>query len=297
MDRPQVSIPPSLGTVVGVFSKLHRVSSATLALTQPRIWHNYRRKSTEGLPGTMLILWSISTNAYQNFNFALKFQPQAFGSLTLIAWGQTLYYHKAWTATVATLALAASFGIMELILILTLRGPYERGIEWPMMLMAISASVIQVIDFWFLIIDYAGAFFSLMAIVAQQWFDALGASLYIACMVLETGIFASQAIWLWRVRHIRRAAKKAGKTYDEYVAENTEKIPRSDSAETIVDVEAAREKDMADARSEKTVVATQESTMGSNAELHDDSTSMTVKQALDALQAPPAATLKTSGSG
>ncbi|RMZ69584.1 pq loop repeat [Pyrenophora seminiperda CCB06] len=246
----------------------------------------------------------------QNFNFALKFQPQAFASLTLIAWGQTLYYQnkwRAWTATVATIALAASFGIMELILILTLRGPYERGVEWPMMLMAILASVIQVIglippyfelakrngrvigiDFWFLTIDYAGAFFSLMA----QWFDALGASLYIACMVLETGIFASQAIWLWRVRHIRRAAKKVGKTYDEYIAENTKKIPRSDSAETIVDVEAAREKDTTDARSEKTAVTTEECNTGSETEWNADSTRMTVKQALDALEAPPAATLK-----
>jgi len=44
-------------------SKLHRVSSATLALTPPRIWHNYRRKSTEGLPGIMLILWSICRNS------------------------------------------------------------------------------------------------------------------------------------------------------------------------------------------------------------------------------------------
>ncbi|KAE8836025.1 hypothetical protein HRS9139_04123 [Pyrenophora teres f. teres] len=295
MDRPQVSIPPaatvlgSLGTVVGVFRLFHKYGTITAGRVPKAC-----REPCSSYGGVPFGVYAI----VQNFNFALKFQPQAFGSLTLIAWGQTLYYHnkwRAWTATVATLALAASFGIMELILILTLRGPYERGIEWPMMLMAISAVI--GIDFWFLIIDYAGAFFSLMAIVAQQWFDALGASLYIACMVLETGIFASQAIWLWRVRHIRRAAKKAGKTYDEYVAENTEKIPRSDSAETIVDVEAAREKDMADARSEKTVVATQESTMGSNAELHDDSTSMTVKQALDALQAPPAATLKTSGSG
>jgi hypothetical protein len=102
----------------------------------------------------MLILWSICGVPFgvyaivQNFNFALKFQPQAFASLTLIAWGQTLYYHnkwRAWTATLATIALAASFGIMELILILTLRGPYARGVEWPMMLMAILASVIQVI--------------------------------------------------------------------------------------------------------------------------------------------------------
>ncbi|KAH7081148.1 hypothetical protein BKA63DRAFT_503254 [Paraphoma chrysanthemicola] len=218
----------------------------------------------------MLILWSICGVPFgvyaivQNFNFALKFQPQAFAGLTLIAWGQTLYYHnkwRAWTATVATIALAASFGLAELILILTLRGPYSRGVEWPMMLMAILASVIQVIglippyfelakrngrvigiDFYFLTIDYAGAFFSLMAVVAQQWFDALGASLYIACMVLETGIFASQAVWLWRVRHVRREAKKAGMSYDEYINKHpSKKLPRSESAETIVDVEACHE--------------------------------------------------------
>jgi hypothetical protein len=169
---------------------------------------------------------------------------------------------RAWTATIATIALAASFALMELILILTLRGPYSRGVEWPMMLMAISASVIQVIglippyfelakrsgrvigiDFWFLTIDYAGAFFSLMAVVAQQWFDALGASLYIACIVLETGIFVSQGVWLWRVRHVRREAKKLGLSYDEYVLRHPEKkIPNSLSEESVVDVEACREK-------------------------------------------------------
>jgi hypothetical protein len=146
---------------------------------------------------------------------------------------------------------------MELILILTLRGPYSRGVQWPMMLMAISASVIQVlglippyfelakrsgrvigIDFWFLTIDYAGAFFSLMAVIAQQWFDALGSSLYIACMVLETGIFASQALWMWRVRHVRREAKALGLSYDEYVERFPERRGMvSKSEETIVDVE------------------------------------------------------------
>ncbi|KAI2486183.1 pq loop repeat protein [Pyrenophora tritici-repentis] len=336
MDRPQVSIPPAatvlgtLGTVYAFPTSACQQQYANIGLLSVvgvfRLFHKYGTiiagRAPKACPEPCSSYGGVPFGVYaivQNFNFALKFQPQAFASLTLIAWGQTLYYQnkwRAWTATVATIALAGSFGIMELILILTLRGPYERGVEWPMMLMAILASVIQVIglippyfelakrngrvigiDFWFLTIDYAGAFFSLMAIVAQQWFDALGASLYIACMALEAGIFASQAVWLWRVRHIRRAAKKVGKTYDEYVAESTKKIPRSDSTETMVDVEAAREKDTADARSEKTVVATQDSTTGSNAELDDDSTSMTVKQALDALQAPPAATLKASGSG
>lgn len=49
-------------------------------------------------------------------------------------------------------------------------------------------------------------------------------------MFLEAGIFLSQIIWLWRVRHVRREAKKAGKTYDEYIAEHpSKKFTRSDS--------------------------------------------------------------------
>ncbi|KAF1945585.1 hypothetical protein EJ02DRAFT_431382 [Clathrospora elynae] len=308
MDRPQVSIPPA-ATILGII---------------PQIWHNWRRKSTEGLPGTMLILWSICGVPFgvyavvQNFNFALKFQPQAFAGLTLIAWGQTLYYHnkwRAWTAAVATIVLAGSFGIMEMILILTLRGPYSRGVGWPMMLMAISASVIQVIglippyfelakrggrvvgiNFWFLIIDYAGAFFSLMAVVAQQWFDALGSSLYIACMVLETGIFASHAIWLWRVRYIRAEAAKAGKTYDEYVAENpNKKLSHSESTDTFVDVERGLEKASA-AHNEKVDDVTKQD--GAAVAASEDTTAnVVVESTQETLEHPPKAVVKASGSG
>lgn len=59
-------------------------------------------------------------------------------------------------------------------------------------------------------------------------------------MTLETGIFLSQAIWLWRVRHVRREAKKLNMTYDEYVkAYPSKKLERTDSSETIADIEAA----------------------------------------------------------
>ncbi len=58
-------------------------------------------------------------------------------------------------------------------------------------------------------------------------------------MTLETGLFISQAIWLWRVRHVRREAKKVGMTYDQYVAKHpSKKIPRCDSEESVADVEA-----------------------------------------------------------
>lgn len=258
----------------------------------------------------MLILWSICGVPFgvyaivQNFNFALKFQPQAFAGLTLIAWGQTLYYHnkwRAWTAALATIALASSFALMEMILILTLRGPYARGIQWPMMLMAISASVIQVIglippyfelakrhgrvigiDFWFLTIDYAGAFFSLMAVVAQQWFDALGASLYIACMVLETGIFVSQAVWLWRVRDVRREAKRVGLSYDEYVKKYPE---RAMSEATVGDVEVGR----GDAKTEAN--GHEEQTKDSTVTMRADSGAWDEKK--EAVQLPATALVKS----
>ncbi|KAH3919607.1 hypothetical protein HBI56_028930 [Parastagonospora nodorum] len=313
MDRPQENIPPA-ANILGTIGT-GKLFCCWCVQIIPQIWHNWRRKNTDGLPGSMLILWSICGVPFgvyaivQNFNFALKFQPQAFAGLTLIAWGQTLYYHnkwRAWTATLATIALTASFAIMELILILTLRGPYARGVQWPMMLMAISASVIQVlglippyfelakrsgrvigIDFWFLTIDYAGAFFSLMAVVAQQWFDALGASLYIACMVLETGIFASQAWWLWRVRHERREAKIVGLTYDEYVAKHPEKgLKTSVSMETFVDVEAGLE-----VEKEKSDEVVREKTH--DGEQPADSTWNSTDMGTGALQPPPAAVVKS----
>lgn len=113
-------------------------------------------------------------------------------------------------------------------------------------------------------------------------------------MALETGIFASQAIWLWRVRHIRHEAKKAGKTYDEYVSENpAKKLPRSDSAETFVDTEAGYEKRSPSTCSEKTATSEQENTTVMAA----DATLKVAQPAAEALQAPPAAMLKPSGTG
>ena len=75
-------------------------------------------------------------------------------------------------------------------------------------------------------------------------------------MVLETGIFASQAIWIWRVRHIRSAAKKAGMTYDDYVAQYPAvKLPRCESSETFVDVETGPANHVSTEKIEQTTTA------------------------------------------
>lgn len=92
-----------------------------------------------------------------------------------------------------------SFSSLNKVILITWQGPYNKGVEWPMMMMAIIASVIQALglippyfelakrngrvigisnepaspltyglligtDFIFLTVDWAGAFFSLMAL-------------------------------------------------------------------------------------------------------------------------------------
>jgi hypothetical protein len=57
-------------------------------------------------------------------------------------------------------------------------------------------------------------------IVTQNTFDVLGGVLYILCVVLEGGIFASHLIWLFRTRMIRKEAKEQGRTFDDIAEES-----------------------------------------------------------------------------
>lgn len=41
------------------------------------------------------ILMKMMSNASQKFNLPIQLQPQFFGFLTLICWGQSLVYHKS----------------------------------------------------------------------------------------------------------------------------------------------------------------------------------------------------------
>lgn len=119
------------------------------------------------------------------------------------------------------------YGGAEAALVLTLRPLYGKGTEWPMLIVGVIASILLAaglippyfeiwkrhgrvvgIDFVFLSIDWAGAFFSLMSLVAQTTFDYMGGVLYLVCILLETGIFFSHWVWLFRTRK-QRAVEKA----------------------------------------------------------------------------------------
>ncbi|KAL2043798.1 hypothetical protein N7G274_003318 [Stereocaulon virgatum] len=258
---PQTSIPPAanvLGTIGTVFWCIQLV---------PQIWFNWKQKKTDGLPALMMFLYAISAVPFgvyaiiQNFNIPIQIQPQIFCLLSLVCWVQILHYNGKWSTRKAyfiTSIIGVAFGVIELVLILTLRPLYLRGIEWPLTFVGIVAAILLAagllppyaelwkrggrvvgIHFGFLTVDWLGAFFSLMGVVAQNTFDPLGGSMFIICIVIEGGIFVSHAIWLFRTRKLRAVAKAAGCAFDDLPESESYHVdvPRKGSIAASRDVE------------------------------------------------------------
>lgn len=90
-----------------------------------------------------------------------------------------------------------AFAAIEAGLVFVVRPAYSRGVDWPVLLVGILAFITLIagfspipfellkrrgrvvgIDLIFLTIDWCGAFFSLMALVAQNEFDVLFGTMY-----------------------------------------------------------------------------------------------------------------------
>ncbi|KAI4193306.1 MAG: hypothetical protein LQ348_002896 [Seirophora lacunosa] len=142
---PQTSIPISanvLGTIGTVFWCIQLL---------PQIWYNWKQKKTDGLPGSMMFTWAASAVPFgvyaivQNFSIAIQIQPQVFCTLALISWSQILIYNNGWAvwrASILAAAVGALFGGLQVLLILTLRGPYHQGIEWPITLVGVVSAIL-----------------------------------------------------------------------------------------------------------------------------------------------------------
>ncbi|KAF1968930.1 PQ loop repeat protein [Bimuria novae-zelandiae CBS 107.79] len=234
---PQESIPVAaniLGTIGTVCWCVQLI---------PQIIRNYRTKSTEGLPASMMLLWTLSGvpfSAYaiaQNFNTPLIVQPQCFCFLCGVSWGQCLVYGskwRTWTTTLLLTILFILFAGLEIGLVYAIRLPYQRGVDWPVLLVGIVSFILLIgayfgipiellkrrgrvigIDFIFLTVDWCGAFFSLMSLVAQSEFDVLFGTMYALCCTIEMSMVVSHLIWKLRTRGIRKGAKAEGETFDE----------------------------------------------------------------------------------
>ncbi|EAS31321.3 PQ loop repeat protein [Coccidioides immitis RS] len=226
----------------------------------PQIWYNWRRKNTDGLPASMMLLWALCAPPFgiymilQGVNIPIQIQPQIFGTLCLICWAQILVYHHNYTrvkATVITLALAVLLGGSEVLFILTLRIPYRKGITWPALLFGILATILLVLglmspyqEIWkrrgrvvginwvFLTMDTFGALFSLLALVVESSFDVLGGVMYCVVLALEIGIFGSHIVWRLLHRDLLKEAKAAGVTIDEILEANKRTVTPSSLVES-----------------------------------------------------------------
>lgn len=231
--------PPKAATVLGAIGTF-----CWCVQIIPQIYKNWRRHSTEGVPGWMVFLWASAMplfGAYcliQNINRAIQVQPQLFCSLCLICWGQTLYYakkYKPWQAALIVLVTGTSFAAVELILFFTLRISYKKNIDWPMNVLGVTSGIminlglvapfidaakrdwrIIGISFRFLSIDFAGAVFSLLSLCFQDTINRYAAGSYIAVMALEVGICVIQGSWILRKWGTLREARRVGKSFDEF---------------------------------------------------------------------------------
>ncbi|KAL8769362.1 MAG: hypothetical protein Q9209_004589 [Squamulea sp. 1 TL-2023] len=199
---PQGDIPISanvLGTIGTVFWCIQLI---------PQVWYNWKQKKTDGLPGLMMFIWAVSAVPFgvyaivQKFNIPIQIQPQAFCLLALTSWAQLL----------ASMDSIIACGRNRCLF----RKP--PGPSRP-----------DATNFVFLSIDWLGAFFSLMALVAQHTFDVLGGVQYIVCLLLEAGIFTSHLLFLLRSRSLRRRAKESNIPFDEMPEARKFVFPRPES--------------------------------------------------------------------
>lgn len=139
-------------------------------------------------------------------------------------------YPNRGLSTLATYILTSTVlgiaGGIQAALIITLRPIHRDGDEVPIMIIGIIAAVLLAagllppyweiwkrkgrvmgISWWFLGIDWMGAFFSLMSLIAQNTFDIVGGVQYCVCLALETGLMVAGTVdWLVH----RKKKKKKG---------------------------------------------------------------------------------------
>jgi len=116
MDVPIVAT--TLGTLAAISWSIQLL---------PQILLNHRRHSTLGLQPSMMLLWACAGiplgvyNIISNFNIALQIQAQILTFLSLLTWGQCVYYGRGWGLG----RCVGVVGVMGLV-----AGGVEVGLAW-----------------------------------------------------------------------------------------------------------------------------------------------------------------------
>ncbi|KAF5361981.1 hypothetical protein D9756_002428 [Leucocoprinus leucothites] len=217
----------------------------------PQVWKNYKDKKTTGLSPWLMLIWGISSaflGVYailQNFNIPLKVQPQLFGFLALVSWGQCLYYDPSrqnkkglsFGIVVGTMIIV---GALEVMLVFVTRPAYERGISAPVQLYGVLSVVliasgllpqyweiyllreVKGISYTFICIDMLGGVLNTLSLAFASEFNGLAAASYTAVTIMDSVIIIAALILNPRARKRRRLAGTADGADIESAGERVE---------------------------------------------------------------------------
>ena len=192
----------------------------------------------------MMLLWASAGvplgvyNITENFNIALRIQPQILTLLSLLTWAQCKYYSSKWPIrkiTFAAFPTAAAMAGIQSGLIFGLREAISRDIRWPVTLMAVLSACLlclgvlrHYVDIWrertvrgisfqFVALDALGDLTSLLSVFFEPKLDALGIAIYASELALWTGVFVCGGYynftpWLKRKLSQSRRRSHAGPT-------------------------------------------------------------------------------------
>jgi uncharacterized protein with PQ loop repeat len=205
---------PSSAVIANLFGTLGSVSWSIQLL--PQIYLNYRRHSTEGLSSTFMLFWILAGlplgiyNIVSKLNIALQIQPQILTTLSLITWGQCYYYQRKWPllrVVGIVLLLDMALGGVETGLVFALRCAKERGVHWPVQMMAGLAGLllalgvaeqylailrhksVEGISFLFCGIDALGDITSIVSVLFEPHLQVVGLVAYSVELALWMGVF------------------------------------------------------------------------------------------------------------
>jgi hypothetical protein len=188
----------------------------------------------------MMMLWAWAGvplgvyNIAEDFNIALRIQPQILTVLSLVTWIQCYHYEKvnrhvhqsivkhtangsqSWSvlrSLAVVVPVACLMGGVQAGLIFAIRHAKLEGLHWPSILMAVASAsllaagvlrhyvdvyihrTVRGISFIFVGIDALGDLFSLVSVVFQPKLDVLGLVIYGSELVLWIGIFLCGAYY------------------------------------------------------------------------------------------------------
>src|ERR1700754_1529307 len=165
----------------------------------------------------MMLLWACAGvplgvyNIVENFNIALRIQPQILTFLSLVTWGQCKYYGDKWPMTklfAVAVPVAAFMGGIECGLVFGLKRARDEHMHWPVIFMAVlsacllSAGVlrhywdiykegpVRGTSFTFVAIDALGDVTSLIPVIFEPQLDILGMVIYGSELILWCGVMA-----------------------------------------------------------------------------------------------------------